>query len=428
MLPRRKNKSADELRIHRLLCSEVLHGLVNRLYAPRLKGYFSMPKKAIDRAAIEAQLRADLEAQPQEDHTEAQPQDEKSANRVESWQALTLAEAFKPRPPVEKVVAGLMPRESVSVWFGPPGVQKSLLMLDLAQCVISGAPWLRSKTHTDGRAVMRGAVAWLDLDNGKRESLPRIEAIARGHGFDAETATRCEPLIMWSLPLPRPSGADTALMIDLADYLAARGVVLLIVDNLQRVSPGLKENDNEIDAVMANMRMIAERSRVAVALIHHSTKNAGEKTRKGDALRGHSSIEAGADLAMMVTREGDLSDSPIRVVCTKARGAMPRPFFAQFHYTHKPNTDGELATARFSSEAIRTLDDQVTDAVLEVVRAAAQQGGINKSNLTKAVLEQFQDTSGARNSVFRALENLEAAEKLVSRKGANNATLFLPRI
>lgn len=387
-----------------------------------------MPKKAIDRAAIEAQLRADLEAQPQEDHTEAQPQDEKSANRVESWQALTLAEAFKPRPPVEKVVAGLMPRESVSVWFGPPGVQKSLLMLDLAQCVISGAPWLRSKTHTDGRAVMRGAVAWLDLDNGKRESLPRIEAIARGHGFDAETATRCEPLIMWSLPLPRPSGADTALMIDLADYLAARGVVLLIVDNLQRVSPGLKENDNEIDAVMANMRMIAERSRVAVALIHHSTKNAGEKTRKGDALRGHSSIEAGADLAMMVTREGDLSDSPIRVVCTKARGAMPRPFFAQFHYTHKPNTDGELATARFSSEAIRTLDDQVTDAVLEVVRAAAQQGGINKSNLTKAVLEQFQDTSGARNSVFRALENLEAAEKLVSRKGANNATLFLPRI
>lgn len=378
-----------------------------------------MPKRTVDRAAIEAKLRTDLEAQPQ---------DEKPANRVETWETITLTDAFKPRPRVEKIVAGLMPRESVSVWFGPPGVQKSLLMLDLAQCVISGTPWLRSKTNTDGRAVMRGAVAWLDLDNGKRESLPRIEAIARGHGFDAETATRCEPLIMWSLPLPRPSGADTALMLDLAAYLEARGVVLLIVDNLQRVSPGLKENDNEIDAVMANMRMIAEHARVAVALIHHSTKNAGEKTRKGDALRGHSSIEAGADLAMMVTREGDQNDSPIRVICTKARGAMPRPFFAQFHYTHKPNTDGELETARFSSEAIRTLDDQVVDAVLEVVRAAAQQGGINKSGLMKAVLEQFQDTPGARNSVFRALENLEATEKLVSRKGANNATLFFPRI
>lgn len=379
-----------------------------------------MPKRTVDRAALEAQRLRDLEAQPP-------PQDEKPANRVEAWQTITLADAFKPRPPVEKVVAGLMPRKSVSVWFGPPGVQKSLLMLDLAQCVISGTPWLRSKTHTEGRAVTRGAVAWLDLDNGESESLPRIEATARGHGFDEATAARCEPLIMWSLPLPRPSGADTALMIDLADYLTARGVVLLIVDNLQRVSPGLKENDNEMDAVMANMRMIAERSRVAVALIHHSTKNAGEKTRKGDALRGHSSIEAGVDLAMMVTREGDQNDSPIRVICTKARGAMPKPFFAQFHFTHKPHTDGELETARFSSESIRTLDDQVTDAVLEVVRSAAQQGGINKSTLEKSVLDQFQDTNGARNAVRRALEHLERSGEVISRRGDRNATLFFPR-
>lgn len=368
----------------------------------------------INRQDLEAQRASELEAART---AEAAAVKDSVAQKINGWKLRTLADAFAPRPPVERVVAGLLRRGSISIWYGAPGVQKSLVIADLCACVISGMRWLRSADGTGGFETLRSSAAWLDLDNGESLTLERFEAIARGYGFDSETASKLEPLHIWPLPMPMPSGADGVLMLELSDYCQRAGITVLVIDNLQRIAAGLDERTNDVDRVMANMRMIAERANVCVVLIHHAVKNAGERSRKGDALRGHSSIEAAVDLAMMFTREGD--DAPIRIECTKARGAMPRPITARLHYTQHAN--GDLATAYFTAERIDTLHDQIRAAILEAVRTA---NGITSSALEAAVLESFPDTRGARSAVRNALPQLHASGHLVPKRGERNATLW----
>jgi len=357
----------------------------------------------VDRNALEAQRAAEA----------ASVQDSVS-QKMGAWKRRTLADAFAPRPPVERVVAGLLRRGSISIWYGAPGVQKSLLIADLCTCVISGTRWLRSADGAGGFDVLRSAAAWLDLDNGESLTMERFEAVARGYGFDAGDSAKLEDLTIWPLPLPLPSGADTALMMELADYCKREQIAILVIDNLQRISAGLDERTNEVDSVMANLRMIAERANMAVVLIHHAVKNAGERSRKGDALRGHSSIEAAVDLAMMITREAN--DAPIRVECTKARSDMPRPITARLHYTQRAN--GDLATARFASERIETLGDQVQAAIIDAVRTNP---GIATRAMEDIVLGQFPDTKGARSAIRDAIPTLHAGGKIFPKNGERNA-------
>lgn len=360
----------------------------------------------VDRKALALQRAAEAEAASMQDQV---------AQKIGAWKRLTLADAFRARPPVERVVAGLLRRGSISIWYGAPGVQKSLLILDLCMCVISGTRWLRGVDGAGGYETLRAACAWLDLDNGEGLSLERFEAAARGYGFDADSIHALEPVHLWPLPLPLPSGADTALMLELADYCTRENIAVLVIDNLQRISGRLDEKTSEMDQVMANLRVIAERANLAIVLIHHAVKNAGERTRKGDALRGHSSIEAAVDLAMMITREAN--DAPIRVECTKARGDTPRPIIARLHFTQHANTD--LATARFVSERIETLNDQVRAAIIDAVRGT---NGITSSALEAGVLEQFPDTRGARSAIRSAIAALHAGGQITPKRGERNAT------
>lgn len=370
----------------------------------------------VDRKALDnqrAKEAAELSAAAQE--AESGSTNGSVARKMDSWKRLTLADAFRARPPVERVVAGLLRRGSISIWYGAPGTQKSLLIADMCICVISGTRWLRGVDGAGGYETKRAAIAWLDLDNGEGLSLERFEAAARGYGFDADSIHALEPVHLWPLPLPLPSGADTALMLELADYCTRENIAVLVIDNLQRISGRLDEKTSEMDQVMANLRVIAERANLAIVLIHHAVKNAGERTRKGDALRGHSSIEAAVDLAMMITREAN--DAPIRVECTKARGDTPRPITARLHFTQHANTD--LATSRFVSERIETLNDQVRAAIIDAARGT---NGITSSALEAAVLEQFPDTRGARSAIRSAIAALHAGGQIIPKRGERNAT------
>ena len=59
----------------------------------------------------------------------------------------TLAEAFKPRPKRQYVVAGLIPLPSLTIIYGPPGGFKTFVVADLAICVAAGLPWLTPLRH-----------------------------------------------------------------------------------------------------------------------------------------------------------------------------------------------------------------------------------------------------------------------------------------
>lgn len=252
-------------------------------------------------------------------------------------------DAFKPRPAAIEIVQSLLPCPSLSILFGAPGTLKSFQLADLAACVASGKQWLEPLNGQQCGAfkTTQSGVFLLDYDNGKRPTNERIEALARAYKL-----SKYDPLYYASMPIPWLDSSDIKEMEQFGMRMEQREVKLVVVDNLGVVSGGADENSIKMASVMSNWRRLAEDHSLAVILIHHRTKGSDKPTSKrtGDSLRGHSSIEAALDLALLAERK---EQSPIvSIRSTKVRGSDVAPFSAMFTYAHKPGTS-ELQEARF---------------------------------------------------------------------------------
>lgn len=363
-------------------------------------------KPKIDRTQIE-----DKRARDAEESAAAQ-----KVNRVDQWQTITLADVFEPQTKRASLVAGLIKQATLSIWFGAPGTSKSLLIADLCVACMTGTRWLGAFD------VMQCRTAWLDLDNGADETRQRFSAFLRSHGITSEADAKKKSVIapvIWSLPLPRPNGADTALMLELSEWLRKEKISVLVIDNLGRIAAGIDEKDGAIDQVMAHLRYIAESTGVAVIVIHHAVKNASDRARKGDALRGHSSIEASVDLAMMVTREA--GSNVARVECVKSRRMEPKPFFAAFEYAHVPGTDDELQTAKFSLQKIQTADEKILDSAFCFLD---EHGEANQTQLLEAIEADLEDEKNLRSKLKQVLKTAQKQGLLACHAGERKAIIW----
>lgn len=73
----------------------------------------------------------------------ATPGDMEAGELFRNWKLRSLADAYRPRPPLYYLVDGLLPAPSLSIVYGGPGSLKSMLLADLCVCVASGQPWLQ---------------------------------------------------------------------------------------------------------------------------------------------------------------------------------------------------------------------------------------------------------------------------------------------
>jgi hypothetical protein len=164
--------------------------------------------------------------------------------------------------------------------------------------------------------------------------------------------------------------------------------------------------------VMSEFRQLAEETGAAVVLIHHQRKSTGTSSRAGDSLRGHSSIEAALDLALLIERE-ELADT-VSIRATKVRGADVLPFSAVFTYENRPN--GELHTARFFGIAA---DDNSSDAAIErEISAALADRSMNKTDLTKTVKAELSNVG--INRIRDRIDRMAATGRLLVATGKNN--------
>lgn len=335
------------------------------------------------------------------------------------WQAFSLADAYVERPPVEYVAAGLFALPSLNIVYGAPGTLKSFLLADLAICAAAGGDWLPPAPWINGN-LARGIptrqtpAMWLDFDNGRRRTHDRFGALGRARRLPAET-----PLTYYSMPSPWLDASNKASIGGLALRMQERGVRLVVVDNLGVVSGDADENSGDMVAVMSEFRQLAEESGAAVVLIHHQRKGNGSIGRAGDSLRGHSSIEAALDLALLVERE-ELSDT-IGIKATKVRGADVLPFSAVFTYQARP--DGELDTALFYG--IASDDNRSGVAIEREILAALIATALNKSDLTKAVKEILPEVGV--NRIRDMIDRMAATGRLRLSAGKNNTEKIYSR-
>ena len=272
-------------------------------------------------------------------NTAASPEQARADKLASRWQLITAAELMQPAKPPVYLLHGMIRKPALICFYGPPGNLKTMLAYDMAVCVAAGLPWLPHLASEPGAGggytVKPGPALILDLDNGRDRLQERMGALSRGHGL-----TEPPPFTAISLPNPPLNLAlpeDTANVIDQAKALQAS---LILIDNLGTASGGADENSAEMIAVMANLRYIAESTGAVINAIHHTRKGLANGGREGDRLRGHSSIEAALDLALIIEREGN----DITVKSTKTRDNPIKPFIAR--WTYEANQWSALEWAR----------------------------------------------------------------------------------
>ena len=283
------------------------------------------------------------------------------------WTIYTLKDAYKPRPPLTYLVDELLVVPSLSMTYGAPGVMKSMLVADLCVCVAGGLIWLPPEKvgSPSGRRTTKSPVLWCDFDNGKRRTDERFDALAHTRGLADST-----PLYYVSMPTPWLDAMDLILVEELKLRIIRMGVKLVVIDNLGTIKGSAEENSGDMVQVMANLRYIAEAASCAVIVLHHQRKSNGTIGRAGETVRGHSSIEAALDLALLVERDEHKED--IRVRSTKTRDVDVFPFGALFHYTHRTGTK-ELEKAEFRGVEVEdeTSDGAIKGAVIDVLAVDA---------------------------------------------------------
>lgn len=331
---------------------------------------------------------------------------------ADAWQVFTLSDAYQERPPVEYIAAGLFALPSLNIVYGAPGTLKSFLLADLAVCAASGQPWLSPAAWVNGNharsiPTRQCPVMWLDFDNGRRRTHDRFGALGRSRLLTTQT-----PFYYYSMPSPWLDAGDKTSVSGLLARMQEREVKFMVVDNLGVVAGDADENSGEMVAVMSEFRQLAEETGAAIVLIHHQRKSSGAPGRAGDSLRGHSSIEAALDLALLVERE-ELADT-ISIKATKVRGADVLPFSAVFTYEDRP--DGELHTARFFGIAA---DDNRSGAAIErEILAHLGSSTLNKSDLVRVVKGSLADVG--INRIRDRIDRLAATGQILVSNGKNN--------
>lgn len=345
---------------------------------------------------------------------------------VPLWQVRTLQDALKPIEPLKFLVDQLLPYPSLSMVFGGPGSLKSMILADLAACIAGGLEWLKPEPMdaADGGVslvTMQAPVLWIDFDNGRRRTDARIGAVARAHGLTEDL-----PFHYVSMPVPHLDASNGAAINALIAMVKRTGYKLIIVDNLGLITGAVEENSASMASVMGNLRRLAEDGDCAVMLIHHQRKSAtngnDNGVRKGESLRGHSSIEASLDLALLVERKG--REDKVAIIPTKVRDFLSFGIIgACFSYQHFEGTK-DLELARFYSRETMTAEEiAARDLRYAIIDEVIASPGMTQGELVDAARDTLAVRNGkapAVNVVRGTIKKMAEDGDIEARKGGSN--------
>lgn len=184
-------------------------------------------------------------------------------------------------PPVEWTVDGLVPTGAILL-SGLFKIGKSWLMLQLADCVSRGKPFL-------GREVSQGTVLYLALEDGPA----RIQSRAAKMGI-----VLSENVFVANSWL---AGAEGLTALDA--WLDATPARLVIIDTLSRWQDDYPGNDIWARDThrIADLKAIADRHNATVLVVHHRSKAAREDIHQ--SIAGTNALQGAADGSLILDRK-----------------------------------------------------------------------------------------------------------------------------
>jgi hypothetical protein len=183
--------------------------------------------------------------------------------------------------------------EAVGIVGGEPKCCKSFLALDLAVAVASGAPCLRRfAVARTGRVLLFAAEDALHV---VRHRLAGIAHAAGRELADLDIQVITVPTVRLDVERDREALTDT---------VAKLRPRLLVLDPFVRLHRIDENISGEVAPLLAYLRELQRRYRVAVVLVHHARKG-GARMRAGQALRGSSEFHAWGDSNLYLRRHGE---------------------------------------------------------------------------------------------------------------------------
>lgn len=198
----------------------------------------------------------------------------------------------EPGPEHEHLIDGILTVGDKSIIGGASRSGKSFLAIDMAMSIATGRTFF-------GHKVMKPGLVVYQAGEGGRGIKKRFRAWRQYHQVDA--AARIPVFILPAKVDIHSVDGDTGKLIEeLAgiERLYNLPIVAFFIDTLAKASGVADENSGkDMGTVMGNVDRIAEAfPDMHVCLVHHM--NAG-----GTKLRGHTSVHAGVDQVILVTRD-----------------------------------------------------------------------------------------------------------------------------
>ena len=224
-------------------------------------------------------------------------------------------------PELRWLVTDLWSHDAVGIVGGEPKCCKSFLALDLAVAVAAGVPCLRRyAVPHPGRVLLYAAEDALPI---VRRRLEGIAAAAGVELADLDIQVITAPTLRLDLDADRRSLALTVAKLQPR---------LLILDPFVRLHRIDENASGEVAPLLAYLRELQRRHKLAVLVVHHAKKGAG-RARAGQALRGSSEFHAWGDSNLYLRREGDTltltvehraapSQKPMRIELVEAGDAL----------------------------------------------------------------------------------------------------------
>jgi len=198
----------------------------------------------------------------------------------------------EPGPEHEHLIDGILTVGDKSIIGGASRSGKSFLAIDMAMSIAT-------KRNFFGHKVMKQGLVVYQAGEGTRGIKKRFRAWRQYYQLDP--ATKIPLFILPAKVDIHSADGDTGKLIDeLAgiERLYNMPIVAFFIDTLAQASGAADENSGkDMNLVMSNVTKIADAfPDMHVCLVHHM--NAG-----GTKLRGHTSVAAGVDQVILVTRD-----------------------------------------------------------------------------------------------------------------------------
>lgn len=198
------------------------------------------------------------------------------------FQLLSVAELHE-LPRMKWAIREVLPLTGIAAIFGASGSGKSLLGVDMIAAMTEAGEWFGHKVPKGLRIV----VVVLEGEAGFRN---RVEAweILHNRGFPEQIQFVFQPFRLNN----RSDCLALAAAID-----GAGGTDVVVIDTLNRASPGADENSSrDMGLILENSDELQRMFGGLLLLVHHTGKDASK------GMRGHSSLHAALDAAIEVTR------------------------------------------------------------------------------------------------------------------------------